>query len=241
MYTELLKMKGSRMFLVSLLGAVVSPLMTFFMLLGYHSDNPDEPLLFINLFNQTHLFITFLVGILLFALIATYLINREFEEGTVKNLLTIPVSRIQLILSKMIILFVWIEVIMIFSYSLLIILGFIGGFQGLNIAMVFTFLKKYLFTGFLLYLLTPIISVITLIFRSYVPSIAFSIFFTVGNLIIIQSSKYVRFYPWGIPLLFTTDNYQPEYSLSISWFIILAFFIVSITANLIYFYRTDIN
>ncbi len=229
------------MFLVSLLGALVSPLLTFFMLLGYHSNNPDEPLQFLNLFEQTHLFITFLVGIMLFALIATYLFNREFEEETVKNLLTIPVGRIQLILSKLVILFLWIEVIMIFSYLLLIMLGFIGGFQGFNIEMLLTFLKKYLFTGFLLYLLTPIISFITLIFRSYVPSIALSIFFTVGNLIIIQSSKYVRFYPWGIPILFTTDNYQPEYSFMLSWVIILGFFFVSLAANLIYFYKTDIN
>ena len=229
------------MFLVSLLGALVSPLLTFFMLLGYHSNNPDEPLQFLNLFEQTHLFITFLVGIMLFALIATYLFNREFEEKTVKNLLTIPVGRVQLVLSKLIVLFLWIEAIMIFSYLLLIILGYIGGFQGLNIAMVFNFLKKYLFTGFLLYLLTPIISFITLMFRSYVPSIAFSIFFTVGNLIIIQSSKYVRFYPWGIPILFTTDNYQPEYSFMLSWVIILGFFFVSLAANLIYFYKTDIT
>lgn len=228
------------MFLLSLLGGLVSPLLTFFMLLGYHQQRPDEPLTFESFFNQTHLFISFLVGTMLFALITTYLINREYEEDTLKNLLTIPVGRSQLILSKLSILLVWIEVIMIFSYLTVVFLGLLGGFEGLKFDLVFSYFKKYMFTGFLLYLLTPVISLITTVFRSYIPSIAFSIFVTLGTLIIMQS-KYLALYPWGIPVLMTVRGQQSEYPILISWAIIIGVFLISLVANLIYFSKTDIN
>ena len=62
LYTELLKMKGSKMFLISLLGGLVSPILTFFMLIGYHNQNPDTILSFESFFSQTHLFIVFITG-----------------------------------------------------------------------------------------------------------------------------------------------------------------------------------
>ncbi len=239
-YTEILKMKKSRMFLLSLLGGIVSPLLNFFMLLAYHQQNPDETLTMESLFNQTHLFIVFLVGTLLFALITTYLFNREFEEDTLKNLLTIPVGRTQLVLSKLFILIIWIEIIMIYSFFMVILLGFIGGFEGFQTNLLFLSFKKYIFTGFLLFLLTPVIILITILFRSYIPSIAFSIFATLGTLII-MNSKYIAFYPWSIPVLMTMNSQQSEYPILFSWLIIIGVFIISLTTTLIYFNKTDID
>ncbi|AZO95446.1 ABC transporter permease [Halocella sp. SP3-1] len=239
-YTELLKMKNSKMFLLSLLGGIVSPLLTFFMLLAHHQQNPAETLTMKSFLSQTHLFIAFLVGTMLFALITTYLFNREFEEDTLKNLLTIPVGRTQLVLSKLFILIVWIEIIMIYSFFMVILLGLIGGFEGFQTNILLLSFKKYIFTGFLLYLLTPVITLITILFRTYIPSIAFSIFATLATLVI-MNSKYIALYPWGIPVLMTMNNQQSEYPILISWLIIIGVFIISLTATLIYFNKTDID
>lgn len=235
-----MKMKNSKMFLVSLLGGIVSPLLTFFMLLAHYQHNPDQTLTLDSFFNQTHLFIVFLVGTMLFALITTYLFNREFEEDTLKNLLTIPVGRTELIMSKLFILIVWVEIIMLFSYLMVVLLGMIGRFEGFDINVLLLYFKKYLYTGLLLYLLTPTITLITILFRSYIPSIAFSIFATLGTLII-MNSKYLSLYPWSIPVFMTFTDQHSEYPIFFSWAIIMGVFIVSLTASLVYFNRTDIN
>lgn len=241
LYSELLKMKGSKMFLVSLSGAAVSPVLTFFMHSSYHQNKPSSPT-FDELFNQTHLFIVFLVGTMLFALITTYIFNREYEEDTLKNLLTIPVGRNQLIISKMTILLLWVEVIMLFSFLTALILGAIGGFEGFDKSIVINHLQKYLYTGILLYMLTPVIVIITMFFKNYVPSIAFSIFVTVGTLIIMQS-KYISLYPWTIPMVMTFKDVEAEleYPYVYSWVILIAVFIISMVANMIYFNKTDVN
>ncbi|HLV10460.1 MAG TPA: ABC transporter permease [Halanaerobiales bacterium] len=240
LYTELLKMKNSKMFLVSLLGSLVSPLLTFFMLTENSKNYPDKNPILENFFEQTQLFIAFLVGIMLFALITTYLFNREFEEDTLKNLLTIPVGRIKLILSKMLILLIWVETIMVFSYLLVVFLGLIGGFEGFEINILLLTFKKYIFTGFLLYLLTPVIILFTILFRSYIPSIALSIFATLTTLVLINS-KYLALFPWGVPVLLSSGTFQFEYPLIISWIILIATFTISLATSLIYFARTDIN
>ena len=228
------------MFLISLLGGLVSPILTFFMLIGYHNQNPDTILSFESFFSQTHLFIVFIIGNMLFALITTYIFNREFEEDTLKNLLTIPVGRIKLIISKLVVLFIWIILILLCSYLAVYILGTITGFVGLTINMMLKYLQKYVFTGFLLYLLMPTIILITIVFKNYVPPLAFSIFITMG-VVIFGQSKYLSFYPWGIPVLLTIDSQEIAYPISYSWIIILGVFTISLIINFFYFKNKDLN
>ncbi len=240
LYTEIFKMKNSKMFLISLLGALVSPVMTFFMLVGYKRQNPDSILSFGSYFNQTHLFIAFVIGNMLFALIVTYIYNREFEEDTLKNLLTIPISRVKLIISKLVILFLWIEIILLVSFLSVTIIGLITGFQNFTFDLFSEFLYKYLFTGFLFYLLVPSFVLVTLVFKGYVPTIAFSIFVTIGTIIFGQS-KYLAFYPWGLPVHLTVSSQEIVYPIIYSWIILAALFIISIVSTIIYFNHTDIN
>ena len=233
-------MKNSKMFLISLLGAFVSPILTFFMLIGYHNQNPETILSFKSFFSQTQLFIVFIIGNMLFALITTYIFNREYEEDTLKNLITIPVGRVKLIISKLVILFFWVQFILFFAFLSVYILGIIAGFEGSNINMLINYLQKYIFTGFLLYLLTPSIMLITIIFKNYVPPLAFSIFVTMG-VVIFGQSKYLAFYPWGIPVLMTVDGQNIVYPIIYSWIIIAGLFIISLVINFIYFKNKDLN
>jgi len=239
-YTELIKMKRSKMFLISLLGALVSPVLTFFMLIGYNNQNPDTILSFKSFFSQTHLFIVFIIGNMLFALITTYIFNREFEEDTLKNLLTIPVGRIKLIISKLVVLFGWIQIILIFAFISVFILGSIAGFEGINMSMIVNYIQKYIFTGLLLYLLIPSIILITILFKNYVPPLAFSIFVTMG-VVIFGQSKYLAFYPWGIPVLMTVDGQSIVYPIIYSWLIIGGLFVISLLINFIHFKNKDLN
>ncbi|HBT16353.1 MAG TPA: bacitracin ABC transporter permease, partial [Firmicutes bacterium] len=61
-----------------------------------------------------------------------------------KNILTIPISRTRLFMSKLILLLIWILFLTMFAWGLTLIFGVIGQFQGLSAAVLMTAFKEYI-------------------------------------------------------------------------------------------------
>ncbi|WP_176545592.1 ABC transporter permease, partial [Bacillus pseudomycoides] len=66
------------------------------------TKHPTPTIVFEQLFNEVTLYTVVVIGVPLFGVITAYLFNREYAEDTLKNLLTIPVSRIKFLISKLI-------------------------------------------------------------------------------------------------------------------------------------------
>lgn len=233
------------MFLISLLGTFVAPFLNFIMFYSLKKERMEE-IEFLKFADQTNTFIVLLIGTMLYGLIATYLYNREYEEDTLKNLLTIPVNRTKLIFSKMILLFGWIELLSIFAVVLTVIFAFLGGFQGITGDNILEVTRSFTLGGGLLFLLAAPIILITLLFKNYVPSIAFAIAVTIGSFIMLNSEKVV-FYPWGSAyILVSTEVSLEEFtnaaetSLYTPLILIILTFLVSLIATLIFFRKQDI-
>src|SRR5699024_12744140 len=95
LFTELLKLKRSSMFLLSIAGAAVAPLVV---VVATYVNEPSTP--FKELFYNVNLYTVLIIAAPLYGVVTTYLFIRESVENTVKNILTIPVSRIRCIMSK---------------------------------------------------------------------------------------------------------------------------------------------
>src|SRR5699024_11253437 len=88
-FTDLLKLKCSSMFLLSIAGAAVAPLVV---VVATYVNEPSTP--FKELFYNVNLYTVLIIGAPLYGVVTTYLFNREYVENTIKNILTIPVSRV---------------------------------------------------------------------------------------------------------------------------------------------------
>lgn len=133
-YTELLKLKRSNMFLISIIGAGVAPfLVVVASYIHIKTKQPTPTIWFHQLFTEVNLYTTLVIGFPLYGVVVAYLFTREYAEDTLKNLLTIPVSRISFIISKFIILFLWIMMLTLVAWSLTLILGLLGNFPGLTL------------------------------------------------------------------------------------------------------------
>src|SRR5699024_12168327 len=64
--------------------------------------------------------------------VTTYLFNREYVENTIKNILTIPVSRVSFIMSKTLLLFMWIMMLTMIAWFLTLFLVLLTQFDGLD-------------------------------------------------------------------------------------------------------------
>src|SRR5699024_11860325 len=93
----------SSMFLLSIAGAAVAPLVV---VVATYVNEPSTP--FKELFYNVNLYTVLIIGAPLYGVVTTYLFNREYVENRIKNILTIFVSRVYFILINTILFFIWI-------------------------------------------------------------------------------------------------------------------------------------
>ncbi|MCM3342422.1 ABC transporter permease [Paenibacillus sp. MER TA 81-3] len=228
------------MFMVSLIGAAAAPLMVFIGYLDYKAKKPDMPVLFSEAFSQTNLYVLLLIGTLLYGVITAYLFNREYVEDTLKNMLTIPVSKMSLIASKLVLLFIWILVLTLVAWGLTFILGWIGQYEGLNAAVLLQSLKQFLIGGSLLFLLSTPTIFVTFLFKNYVPTIIFTAVITMGN-VALANREYKALYPWSAVHVIADNGFVPEYPPLYSYAAIIATAIIGLIATIVYFKKADIH
>ncbi|SDE62016.1 bacitracin transport system permease protein [Paenibacillus sp. UNCCL117] len=240
LYTELLKLKRAKMFTVSLAGAAAAPAMVFIGYLDLKAKRPDELVLFSELFSETNLYVLLLIGTLLYGVITAYLFNREFAEDTLKHLLTIPVSRTGMIVSKLVLLLLWIMALTLTAWLLTLVFGLILQVKGLQAAVLGEALRQYVLGGFLLFLLSTPTMLVTFLFRSYVPTIIFTAVLTMANVALVNR-EYKALFPWSAVHVIASGSAVPEYPLLYSVLAVLAASAAGLAATVVYFRRMDIQ
>lgn len=238
--TELMKLRRSYMVLIGAAGAAVVPLLAFLMLISTQDRRGTADTLE-DFFRQTSLFGMLLVGLMLFGLLLSYLVNREFQEGTVKSLLVIPVSRGAFLTAKLAVGLLWVVAMMLLMVALVLLLGAAAGFQGYTLAVVFANLKIYLAGGAMMFLLATPVVFLGLATRSYVVGIAFTVIATIGNVFAVQS-KYADLYPWTAAMVLVSPILDgPEHSDLTAGVVVALTAAVSLAASYLLLARQDIH
>ncbi|ANS37575.1 ABC transporter permease [Bacillus velezensis] len=241
LYAELLKLRRSAMLLISTIGASVVPFMV--VVASYvqiKTENPAPVIKFHELFSNANLYTVLVVGVPLYGVVAAYIFNREYMDDTLKNLLTIPVSRINLILSKLLLLFIWIFFLTLVAWGLTLLLGVILQFPDLSQSLILKSFLHFSIGGILLFVLSTPIVLITVVLKNYVPTIIFTILITLIN-IMTANSEHRGLFPWAaagdISMNTLLPTYPPEYSYAgIALISILGF-----ASLVIYFNKADIH
>lgn len=239
-YTELLKLKRSRMFLLSLLGAAVAPVMVVLASYIQMRRDPELEVLFEKLFYDTSLYTFLLIGVPLYAVVTAYLFSREYAEDTLKNLLTLPVTRSGLLLSKTILLFGWVLLLTALSWGLTLLLGLATGFDGLSGALLAESAGQYAVGALLQALLVTPMIFITILSKNYVPAIIASIAVTLVNAMGFNSEDR-GLIPWVAAFDIAYDSLFPTYPAAVSYALIAVTSVTGFAAALLYFRRADIH
>lgn len=223
------------MFFISMLGALVSPVMV---VIATYIHEPSTP--FGELFHDTNLYTVGIIGVPLYGVVAAYLFNREYVEDTLKNLLTIPVSRFSFITSKLLLLFMWIMLLTLVAWGLTVSLGVLLQFEGLNAPLVLKSFIQFLVGGGFLFILSSPIILITLITKNYVPPIIFAIVITLLN-VMSGNSEDRGLFPWMAAVDIANGTLLPTYPAEYSYMAIAVTSLLGFTAAIVYFQKTDIH
>lgn len=241
LYAELLKLKRSKMFLISISGAIVAPfLVVVSSFVHNQTENPQSPILFADLFYNVNLYTVLVIGVPLYGVVTAYLYNREYAEDTLKNLLTIPVSRTELLFVKLILLFMWIMLLSTIAWGFTLILGLLGQFDGYTVGLGLEYIVRFLAGGTLLFILSTPIILTTLILKNYVPTIIVTIVITLIN-VMTGNSEHRGLFPWAAAGDIANSTLQPTYPAEASYIIIGVIAIGGLIATILYFRKVDIH
>src|SRR5699024_1258256 len=119
------------MFLLSIAGAAVAPLVV---VVATYVNEPSTP--FKELFYNVNMYTVLIIGDPLYGVVTTYLFTREYVENTIKNLLSILVSRLRVIISKKLLRLMWIMMLTMIAWFLTLFLGLLTQFDGLDISLL---------------------------------------------------------------------------------------------------------
>ena len=106
------------------MGAVLPPLLMFIAVFAF-----DEGSTFDMLFTNVNMYMSALFAIMLFSIMISYLFGREYNEHTLKTMMTIPISRGKFLISKYVMFLVWILILTVVTSLSSLVFGFIAGLE----------------------------------------------------------------------------------------------------------------
>ena len=193
------------------------------------------------LFSSVNMYMSALFAILLFAIMISYLFGREYNEHTLKTMLTIPVSRGKFLMSKYIMFLAWILILTVVTSMSTMAFGFVAGLEGFSIKIVVDSFLQLLFANVLLFLTFSPFVFVSLLITNMVPAMVGGAGLTLVNMLI-YGQTWAPYVPWVCPYLIASGEIA-EYSASVtvSYGIILATFVIGLVISYIYFTRTDVS
>ncbi len=238
-YCEFLKLKRSKMFLISILGAMVAPIMVFAGLIKAKITQPEKIVTYWDMLEQTNLYMLLLFGIIVYGVIAAYLFSREYSEKTLKSILTIPVSKEAFLSAKFLMLFIWMMIITLVAWISTLLLSIFGNAADFSGAVIIHSLKEYFLGAMLLYLTMSPFVFITLWLKNIVTPIIAVATVVLAN-VALANEDLAALFPWSSPYLIASGDIEKlSYSVATAVIIIIVVFLVGIVASFAYFKKQD--
>ena len=232
---EFLKLKRSNIFLLSIVGAIIPPLLMFIATFAF-----DETQSFEMLFSSVNMYMSALFAVLLFAIIISYLFGREYNEHTLKTMLTIPISRGKFLIVKYIMFFAWILILTVVTSLSTVAFGFIAGLGGFTLKLFIESFGQLLFGNVLLFLTFSPFVFVSLFVTNMVPAMVGGAALTLVNMLI-YGQNWAPFVPWVCPYLIASGEIaQYSTSIAVSYSIILATFVIGLAISYFYFTKRDV-
>ena len=232
---EFLKLKRSKIFLLSILMAALPSVLMFIATFAF-----DETQSFDALFSTVNMYMSALFAILLFSIIISYLFGREYNEHTLKTMLTVPISRGKFLISKYVMFLIWILILTVVTSISTLAFGFAAGLSGFTLQLFINSFAELLFANILLFLTFSPFVFISLFITNMVPAMVGGASLTLVSLLV-NGQSWAPYVPWACPYLISSGEIA-DYgvSLIIPYGVILVTFLIGIVVSYIYFTKKDV-
>jgi ABC-2 type transport system permease protein len=179
------------------------------------------------------------VGLVGIGFITSWVFGREFSDHTLKDILALPVSRVYIVLSKLVLIVIWFSLLSLTYLAFGIISGILIDLPGLSFEIILKNGSVFLVTSLLImFLCTPVA-----FFASYGRGYIFPIGFVILTLILANFSGLVGlgpYFPWAIPGLYGTPPGSGNMNLnSVSYLILIFTSLAGLTGTIAFWHYAD--
>jgi ABC-2 type transport system permease protein len=141
-------------------------------------------------------------GILVFGFVASWLFGREYSDGTAKDLLALPTSRIRIINAKFILYVTWCLALVVSNLLLALLLGTLLGLPAGDGPAPSAFLATYAVTTLLTMATGVPVAFFALWGKGYLAPLGFVALILVFAQVI-GATGYGAWFPWAVPGLYS--------------------------------------
>jgi ABC-2 type transport system permease protein len=153
-----------------------------------------------NVFFGLMLQMALILGLVGPAIVTIWVFGREYSDRVIKDLLALPVSRINIVLAKFIIAFIWSILLMSLLFVCALLAGLAVHLDGWNSELILKNLRIYTVSSLLTILLFPVISLITCISRGYLLPVGVTILLLIlTQFLFLGLPSITPYFPWAIP------------------------------------------
>ncbi len=141
-------------------------------------------------------------GMILTAVITTYVFGREYADGTAKNMLALPVRRESFVVAKLIVVALWFAVLVAAIFVEGVAIAFALNLPGFSSGLLGRAARDVGLCAAMCCLLIPPVAWIATLGRGYLPPLGFAIFTLVlGN--VFAATGWGKWFPYSIVPLYT--------------------------------------
>ena len=141
-------------------------------------------------------------GMIIFGFIFIWIFGREYSDRTYYDILSLPTSRVTIVIGKIITAAYWSMALILLVFVLTLGIGALLQLPGWSSAIMMNGLALLLATGALTVLTCIPFALIASVTRGYLPAVG-GIFLVLVLGQIINQIGYGQFFPWNIPMLYS--------------------------------------
>jgi bacitracin transport system permease protein len=178
--SEFMKLKNTKINWLVLMGALPSTIVSLFALLPRVTPAGFD---LQDMFYRQGMVLTIL-GPFMFSLMTGYIISREYQERTINQLFSYPVSRVRILAAKLSVVFSLIVITTALSCAGVAVLGFIMSFtQHIGFDTVWMGIRMNIMVCVLSFGTIPIAAALSMVGKSVIPTTVLGVFVTIVTLI----------------------------------------------------------
>ncbi len=179
-------------------------------------------------------------GVLIFGFVVSWLFGREYADGTIKDLLALPISRTTILHAKFIYYSLWCLALALYNLMFGLIIGFAVQLDGWSMPMFLASLESYVITTILIILLNTPIAFFALWGKGYLTPLGIvAILLVLAQVIGVMGMG--SYFPWSVPGLYSGSG-GPEMMAQvneISFGILIATSLMGYVASLLWWRYAD--
>ncbi|MCR8842604.1 ABC transporter permease [Paenibacillus sp. SC116] len=248
-YTEIMKLKNTKIYWLVLIGALPANLVTLYVFLPRVTPEGVSAGIDVqDMFYRQGMAITILAPFI-FALITGYIISREYQERTINQLFSYPISRIMFLFSKLATVLLLIAITWALSCFSITVTSILMLFtQQIDFEMVWSGIRMNILACVLSLGTVPVAAALSMVGKSLIPSAVLGGFATIVTLIgEMGHSMEVVLVPWLMPYWPVRELAQglaqtgPNPYVASGMTILLTTFIVSLIFAIVYYEKSEVH